>query len=120
MKKTPVGDLSDLKTLFAALSEATRLRLLSLMAEGEICVCFFVDILDQPQPTISRHLAYLRKAGLVADRRDGKWIHYRITPPADPICRQLLDETLSAIAGEELIERDRKALRTACCSPRAA
>jgi len=120
MRKTPRTDLSDVETLFAALSEATRLRLLSLMAAGEICVCFFVDILDQPQPTISRHLAYLRKSGLVADRRDGKWIHYRITPPADPICRQLLDSTLAAIAQEDIIRQDRKALRTACCSPRAA
>lgn len=120
MKKTQTSSLSDLESLFAALSESTRLRLLNLMSAGELCVCFFVDILDQPQPTISRHLAYLRKAGLVADRRDGKWIHYRITAPTDPLCRRLFEDTLTTVADQEVMKRDLRSLRTACCSPRAA
>ena len=69
--------------IFAALADPTRLRLLNLMAGREVCVCYFVEILRQSQPKISRHLAYLRKAGVVAARREGKWMHYRITPPAD-------------------------------------
>ena len=63
--------------VFQALGDNTRLRLLNLMGDQEICVCYFVEILEQPQPKISRHLAYLRRAGIVAARRDGKWMHYR-------------------------------------------
>ena len=68
----------NLAGLFAALADTTRLRLLNLMGGREVCVCYFVEILRQGQPKISRHLAYLRKAGLVAARREGKWMHYRI------------------------------------------
>jgi ArsR family transcriptional regulator, arsenate/arsenite/antimonite-responsive transcriptional repressor len=72
----------DMGRFFQALGDNTRLRLLNLMADQEICVCYFVEILNQPQPKISRHLAYLRNAGIVTTRRDGKWMHYRIvTPP---------------------------------------
>src|SRR5512141_1139481 len=69
---------TSLEVVFAALADRTRLRLLNLMSRGEVCVCFFVEVLDEPQPKISRHLAYLRHAGLVQARRDGKWIHYGI------------------------------------------
>ena len=72
---------ANLAWLFAALADTTRLRLLNLMAGREVCVCYFVEILRQSQPKISRHLAYLRKAGIVAARREGKWMHYRITTP---------------------------------------
>ncbi len=118
MKKIP-DSLSELQRLFSALSDSTRLRLLNLMAEGELCVCFFVEVLDQPQPTISRHLAYLRKAGLVADRRDGKWIHYGITEPADPAARQAFRGVLETLRDNAAMQRDRRALLSACCSPRA-
>lgn len=110
--------IQSLETLFAALSDATRLRLLNLMAEGEVCVCFFVEVLDQPQPTISRHLAYLRKAGLVADRREGKWIHYRITPPAGPTAAVAFEAVLEALREDPALQKDRRALQSACCSPR--
>ena len=80
----------DLEKFFVALSDRTRLRLLNLMGEDEVCVCFFVEILQENQSKISRHLAYLRKAGLVSSRKDGKWTHYRITTPADPVLRQNL------------------------------
>lgn len=112
--------LSSLESLFAALSDGTRLRLLHLMSEGEVCVCFFVEVLDAPQPTISRHLAYLRKAGLVADRREGKWIHYGLTPPEDPALRGIFEGILSALAADPALRRDRKKLIAACCSTRAS
>jgi DNA-binding transcriptional ArsR family regulator len=72
----------DLALLFAALSDRTRLRLLNLVDGREVCVCYFVEILSQSQPKISRHLAYLRRAGIVAARREGKWMHYRIVVPS--------------------------------------
>ncbi len=70
----------SLAGLFAALADTTRLRLLNLMDGREVCVCYFVAVLGQSQPKISRHLAYLRRAGVVAARREGKWMHYRIVP----------------------------------------
>ena len=74
----------DLALLFAALADRTRLRLLNLMNGREVCVCYFVEILGQSQPKISRHLAYLRRAGIVAARREGKWMHYKIMCPHMP------------------------------------
>src|SRR5919199_1477675 len=76
--------LFDKELLFRALADRTRLRLLNMMSGGEVCVCFFVEILGESQPKISRHLAYLRKAGVVAARREGKWIHYGLARPVDP------------------------------------
>ena len=73
----------DLVRLFAALADRTGLRLLNLMQDREVCVCYFVEILEQGQPKISRHLAYRRKAGVVNARREGKWMHYRIDRPSD-------------------------------------
>ena len=78
----------DLALLFAALSDRTRLRLLNLMDGREVCVCYFVEILGQSQPKISRHLAYLRRAGVVAARREGKWMHYKIVVPRTRRCSQ--------------------------------
>src|ERR1700753_1653057 len=72
----------DLAPFFAALSDPTRLRLLNLMNGREVCVCYFVEILKQGQPKISRHLAYLRSAGIVSARREGKWMHYSLDRPA--------------------------------------
>lgn len=117
MKNAP-ATLPSLATLFAALSDATRLRLLNLMADGEVCVCFFVEVLDAPQPTISRHLAYLRKAGLVADRREGKWIHYRITRPEQQAAAEAFDAILATMQSDPSMQKDRRALQAACCSPR--
>jgi ArsR family transcriptional regulator len=108
--------MKKIEQLFAALSDRTRLRLLNLMADGEVCVCFFIAVLGQPQPTISRHLAYLRNAGLVADRRDGKWIHYRVTPPADPALRKAFEAALQAIRSDAAFRNDLKRLQSACCS----
>jgi ArsR family transcriptional regulator len=108
----------DLVTLFQALSDATRLRLLSLMAAGEVCVCYFVEILDETQPKISRHLAYLRRAGLVSARRDGKWVHYGLTMPSDPGAAAVLKNVLDVIANDRRMQRDRAALEKVCCAVR--
>ncbi len=90
----------DMELFFTALSDRTRLRLLNLMGEDEVCVCFFVEVLGESQPKISRHLAYLRRAGIVSARREGKWIHYRVTPPESPAAARIL-ETVRAWLAEE-------------------
>ena len=108
----------EVVTLFQALGDRTRLRLLHLMTGGEICVCYCVEVLSESQPKVSRHLAYLRRAGIVAARRDGKWIHYRIVRPTDPHQARVLDCALDAVAHDRQMIRDRSALERACCAPR--
>jgi ArsR family transcriptional regulator len=107
----------DLVTLFAALADPTRLRLLNLMDGREVCVCYFVEILKQGQPKISRHLAYLRKAGIVEARRDGKWMHYRIDPPDDARAVSILHATLQSLKGDKDMQADLARLGKACCEP---
>jgi ArsR family transcriptional regulator len=106
---------TDLVTLFQALADPTRLRLLNLMAAGEVCVCF-VEIFDEPQPKISRHLAYLRRAGLVTARRDGKWMHYSLTMPSDPAVAEVLRKVLEVASNERGMQRDRMTLERVCCA----
>jgi ArsR family transcriptional regulator len=77
-----------------------------------------VEVLAQPQPKISRHLAYLRSAGLVGTRREAKWMHYRITPPEHPAARKAFDAVLATFADDRELQRDKAALTKACCSPR--
>jgi ArsR family transcriptional regulator len=108
----------DLALLFAALSDRTRLRLLNLMDGREVCVCYFVEILGQSQPKISRHLAYLRRAGVAESRREGKWMHYRIVTPADAGAARILGETLVALRKEKAMQEDLERFRKACCAPR--
>ena len=107
----------NIERFFQALGDNTRLRLLNLMGDQEICVCYFVEILDQPQPKISRHLAYLRNAGIVAARRDGKWMHYRIVMPPNIGAAQALQQTLSWLREERTMQADLSRLSKACCSP---
>jgi ArsR family transcriptional regulator len=107
---------TDLVTLFAALADSTRLRLLNLLSRGEVCVCFFVAVLCETQTKISRHLAYLRRAGVVASRRDGKWVHYRLVQPEDPKAAAVLSATLDAIAHDRQMVRDLLALQRTCCA----
>jgi ArsR family transcriptional regulator, arsenate/arsenite/antimonite-responsive transcriptional repressor len=107
----------DFERLFQALGDKTRLRLLNLMGDQEICVCYFVEILGQPQPKISRHLAYLRSAGIVDARREGKWMHYKIVVPTHPGAAQVLQQTLAALGQEKVMQADRARLTKACCSP---
>jgi len=107
----------DLPEFFQALGDNTRLRLLNLMGEQEVCVCYFVEILGAPQPKISRHLAYLRNAGIVAARREGKWMHYRISMPHHVGARQILVQTLESLRENKAMQVDRARLAKACCSP---
>ncbi|HEX7652765.1 MAG TPA: metalloregulator ArsR/SmtB family transcription factor [Verrucomicrobiae bacterium] len=100
----------DLVLFHAALADTTRLRLLALMQGGEICVCHLQGVLDTNQPKISRHLAYLRRAGLVASRREGKWMHYRLKPQA-PTQQTALDNILQGLAGETQIRKDQQRLQ---------
>jgi len=107
----------NMERFFQALGDTTRLRLLNLMGDRELCVCYFVEILNQPQPKISRHLAYLRRAGIVEARREGKWMHYRIAPPADASAAQLLRQTLAWLKADRAMQADRARLGKACCVP---
>ncbi len=104
---------------FSALADRTRLRLLNLMRDGEVCVCFLADTLETNDPKVSRHLAYLKRANLVTGRRDGKWMHYRINEPADPEARGILASTLEMLAGDPEMLSDRKRLVNVCCPPAA-
>lgn len=108
----------DLVRLFAALADPTRLRLLNLMNGREVCVCYFVEILKQSQPKISRHLAYLRRAGLVSARREGKWMHYSMERPGSPEAAAVLDAALAALKDDREMQSDLARLGQACCGPR--
>jgi len=102
--------------LFKAFADPVRLRLLNLLADGEVCVCHLHEALDLPQSTVSRHLAYLRKRGLVIGRKEGLWVHYRLAKPADGLHRQLMG-CLAACSKEiEALTEDRQRLeRRTCC-----
>jgi ArsR family transcriptional regulator len=115
MGKTQAG--ASLDVLFRAMADATRLRLLNLIADREICVCYFVEILKMSQPKISRHLAYLRKAGLVTSRREAKWMHYRLAIPKDAVAANILRETLNHLRGKVEMQRDIARLGFICCAP---
>jgi ArsR family transcriptional regulator, arsenate/arsenite/antimonite-responsive transcriptional repressor len=106
----------DLALFFAALSDPTRLRLLNLMQDRETCVCYFVEVLGQSQPKISRHLAYLRRAGIVSARRQGTWMHYKIETPGHGGAARILRETLTVLAREKDMLADRAKLGKACCA----
>jgi ArsR family transcriptional regulator, arsenate/arsenite/antimonite-responsive transcriptional repressor len=102
--------------LFSALADRTRLRLLNLMGQDEVCVCFFVEILKTNQPKISRHLAYLRRAGIVSARRQGPWMHYKIVEPSDPGAAQVLRDTIAWLGSDLEMQRDRQRLIKICCA----
>ena len=108
---------SNVERFFQALGDNTRLRILNLIGNQEICVCYFVEILGGPQPKISRHLAYLRSAGIVAVRGEGKWMHYRIIMPPHIGAAQILRQTLDWLKVEKAMQADRARLTKACCSP---
>ena len=107
----------NVERFFQALGDNTRLRLLNLIGNQEVCVCYFVEILGGPQPKISRHLAYLRRAGIVDARREGKWMHYRIVVPPHLGAAQTLRQTLDWLKDEKQMQSDRARLARACCSP---
>ena len=100
--------------LFKAFSDPVRLRLLNLLAGREVCVCHLHEALGLPQPTVSRHLAYLRKTGLVIGRKDGLWVHYRATKPVDAVHERLLG-CLESLGDADAMRADRARLAGLCC-----
>jgi ArsR family transcriptional regulator len=115
MNKKPRS--SDKELFFRALADRTRLRLLNLLGKDEVCVCFLVEILETNQPKISRHLAYLRRVGIVSARREGQWMHYRIVGPADSDAAQVLEDVMAWLAADAEMQRDRQRLMKICCAP---
>ncbi len=106
-----------LETVLRALADRTRLRLLNLLREGDVCVCYLVAALKMSQPTISRHLAYLRKSGLVAARREGLWMHYSMVLPENDAARSVVECVLQSLRRDAAMQRDGEQLRSACCAP---
>ena len=123
--------IHELADMYAALADATRLRILGVLADGEVCVCHIHEALRLPQPTVSRHLAHLRRAGLVKTRRDGLWIHYRLAEVADASARAALSAAIHAIGHAPATRTDQERLESrvsrsatkgplpvvACCAP---
>ena len=111
--------IADMENLFKALADVTRLRILGLLLTGEICVCDIHESLRIPQSKTSRHLAYLRRSGLVETRREGLWIHYRLGKLADPVLAAIVDAVRHALAHMDAVHRDAERLkkRTGCCVP---
>ena len=130
-KGTPAID--RLENLFKALADKTRLRILALLGNNEVCVCHIHDTLGVPQPTASRHLAYLRRAGLVTARRDGVWMHYQLARTLDPAVQAVLNSAVEALTRVPTTAEDRKHFQRAfgglyvmstpaggaCCTPRS-
>ena len=103
--------LLEMETVFKALADATRLRILGLLLTGEVCVCDIHESLKIPQPKASRHLAYLRRSGLVDTRREGLWIHYRLGKLADPVMAAIVDAVRHALTHVDTVHRDGERLK---------
>jgi ArsR family transcriptional regulator, arsenate/arsenite/antimonite-responsive transcriptional repressor len=130
--KTP-APIDRFEEAFKALADRTRLRILALLGNNEVCVCHIHDSLGLPQPTVSRHLAYLRRSGLVAARRDGVWMHYRVSTALDPAVQEIVNATVRALTDVPTTAKDRKQFQRSfgplyvveagsggsCCAPRA-
>jgi ArsR family transcriptional regulator len=114
-----MNQLNQLEELFKALADGTRLRILRLLMAGELCVCNIHDALKIPQAKASRHLAYLRRVGLVTTRREGLWIYYRLSKSADPIVATIEDATTHVLGHVEALRKDAERLekQTGCCIP---
>ena len=108
--------LEEAERLYMALADKTRLRILNLIRDEEVCVCFFVEALKESQPKISRHLAYLRKSSLVSARKEGKWVHYKIEKPSSVYLQNVLDETLRFLETQEEMQKDYQRLVKASLS----
>src|SRR6476659_8716709 len=100
--------IDQLESAFKALADKTRLRILALLGNNEVCVCHIHDSLGVPQPTVSRHLAYLRKCGLVAARRDGVWMHYQVSRSLNPVIRGVVAAAVDALRQLPATTQDRK------------
>jgi len=127
------ASIDRLEAAFKALADKTRLRILALLGSNEVCVCHIHDSLGLPQPTVSRHLAYLRRIGLVAARRDGVWMHYQVARSLDPVIQRIIDVAADALNQLPATNQDRKQFQRSfgqlyvidtpaggtCCAPRA-
>lgn len=125
----PIDKLED---AFKALADRTRLRILALLGNNEVCVCHIHDSLGLPQPTVSRHLAYLRRSGLVTARRDGVWMHYRVSTSLDAAVQEVVNAAVQALTNLPTTAKDRKQFQRSfgplyvidsgnggsCCAPR--
>src|SRR5437588_2198772 len=111
--------LNEMETLFKALADATRLRILGLLLTGEVCVCDIYESLKISQPKASRHLAYLRRAGLVDTRRNGLWVHYRLSQTHDAVIRTIRLAVTHTLGHVETVRKDAARLeqKTGCCLP---
>jgi ArsR family transcriptional regulator len=132
-KRSQKAAIDQLEAIFKALADKTRLRVLALLGNNEVCVCHIHDSLGLPQPTVSRHLAYLRRSGLVTVRRDGVWMHYRVATTLDPIVQRVVRAAVTALLEIPTTNQDRKQFERsfgqlyvldapgggACCAPRA-
>lgn len=107
LPSAPPTEVADLDALFRGFADPTRIRILSVLAAGELCVCDIVDLLELPQPTISRHLAYLRRAGLVVSTREWKLAHYRLAEPANAVHANLIKCVRSCFTGIESLDAER-------------
>ena len=124
--------IDQLEEVFKALADRTRLRILALLGNNEVCVCHIHDSLGLPQPTVSRHLAYLRRSGLVAARRDGVWMHYQVSRALDPVVQAVVMAAVEALGQLPATAQDRKQFQRSfgqlyvvntptggtCCAPR--
>ena len=131
VKSRPAID--ELEEVFKALADKTRLRILALLGNNEVCVCHMHDSLKLPQPTVSRHLGYLRKSGLVEARRDGVWMHYQVARALSPVAREIVLAAINALQQLPAATKDRQQFQRtfgqlyvlesadggACCAPRA-
>jgi len=118
MENVATHDLAKPTNLLKAFADPVRLRILSLLADrDEVCVCHLHEALEVPQPTVSRHLAYLRKNGLVATRKDGLWVFYRLAKPSSDLHRMLVACVGSCLSAYELVKADRERLNrlSSCC-----
>lgn len=113
--KTTTLTRSRVDVMFRAFSDPTRLRILSLLKAGELCVCDLVRVIGVPQPKVSRHLAYLRKAGLVTSRKQGLWMYYRLAPAASPFHRKLIECLACCFTDVPELARDVRSLGRRPC-----
>jgi ArsR family transcriptional regulator len=103
--------MKKLALTFKALSDETRLRILALLTQGELCVCDLMAVLQLPQSTVSRHLAYLRNAGLLTDRREGVWMYYRIASQMPLMQGQSWQSFFTELSTQKQAESDLAELR---------
>ncbi len=115
--KKELGELTAVDQVFKALADPTRVRILGLLLGGEVCVCHIHETLRIPQSKASRHLAYLRKAGVVTREKRGLWVYYTIATRADDVSRALLGAIRHCVGHLDIVHRDaaRLAQKTGCC-----